>query len=481
MEIIVIIASLLTASLTGVVFKRKVVIESVSVLASLVTFISTVKIALRVADSGTYSPYTFFSIDALGAIAMLIVATVGLAATVYSVAYIRTELSKGVIGLTRVRQYYVLLALFLVAMQAAVAASSPLFTWVFIEATTLSTAFLISFYNKSSAMEAAWKYLMINSIGLLLALFGTLLFSSFTGGSSEGSLLTWSTLIDHARQLDPAIVRAAFIFVLIGYGTKVGLAPMHTWLPDAHSKAPSPISALLSGVLLNVALVALLRFTAVANIAVGRPFTQHLFIAFGAVTVLFAAVVIVTQKSYKRLLAYSSMENMGVMVVGFGFGGIGAFAAILHMIYHALLKSSLFFIAGNFLLKYGSANIAKIKGALRIIPVTSVLFLTALFAIAGFPPFGIFFTEFFTLSAGLRGYTGVVVVIILALAIAFIGFFRNANSMVLSAQPREVKPGEKNKWLLIPPLVLIALALVMTFYMPAFLQTLIDQASARYQ
>ncbi|HEU4913857.1 MAG TPA: proton-conducting transporter membrane subunit [Candidatus Saccharimonadales bacterium] len=478
MEIIVIIASLLAASLAGVAFKRKIIIESASVLAALVAFVAAAKIALRVADSGVYSPYAFFSVDALGAIAMLIVATVGLAAACYSVAYLRREVAKGIIGLTRVRQYYVLLALFLAAMQVAVAASSPLFTWVFIEATTLCTAFLISFYNKSSAMEAAWKYLMINSIGLLLALFGTLLFSA--GGSSEG-FLTWNALMDGAKQLDPAIVQMAFIFVLVGYGTKVGLAPMHTWLPDAHSKAPSPISALLSGVLLNVALVAILRFAAVANNAVGQSFTQHLLIAFGAISVLLAAIAILTQKNYKRLLAYSSIENMGLIVIGVGFGGVGAFAAILHMIYHSLLKSSLFFMAGNFLLKYGSAYIAKVRGSLRVIPATTVLFLLALFAVAGFPPFGIFFTEFFTLSAGLKSYAVIVVLVLAALAIAFIGFFRNANAMALTAKPTDVKSGEVNKWLVLPPLVLVVLALVLTFYMPAFLQTLIDQASARYQ
>lgn len=480
MEIFAIIVSLVTAALAGVVFKHRGVIAFAAVAASLATSVATIKIAMRVADSGTYSPYAFFSVDALGAIAMLIVSTVGLAAVVYSVAYTRREMAKGIIGLTRVRQYFVLLSLFLAAMQVAVAASSPLFTWVFIEATTLCTAFLISFYNKSSAMEAAWKYLIINSIGLLLALFGTLLYSSFAGSVSEGGLLTWKALMENAGRLDPAIAQAAFIFVLIGYGTKVGLAPMHTWLPDAHSKAPAPISALLSGVLLNVALVALLRFVAVTNTAVGQAFSQHLLIAFGVASVLVASLVLLTQKNYKRLLAYSSIENMGIIVIGIGFGGIGALAAILHMIYHSLLKSALFLLAGNFLLKYGSAYIAKVKGSLSIIPVTSVLFLLALFAVVGLPPFGIFLTEFFTLSAGLKDHLVVVIIVLLALAVAFIGFFRNASTMVFSGKPEGVQAGEKNIWLIIPPLALITLALVATFYMPPFIQTLIDQASARY-
>ena len=481
MEILIIVASLLTAALTGLIFKRRVIIEITSVTAALVIFAATIRIAMRVADSGTYSPYSFFSVDALGAIVMMIIATVGLAAMVYSVAYIRREMAKGIIGLTRHRQYFSLLSLFLVAMFVAVAASSPLFTWVFVEATTLSTAFLISFYNKSSAMEAAWKYLIINSIGLLLALFGTLLYSSFAGGLSEVHLLTWNSLMAHATQLNPAIAQAAFIFVLIGYGTKVGLVPMHTWLPDAHSKAPAPISALMSGVLLNVALVAVLRCAAVTNTVVGHAFSQHLFVAFGTASVLLAAFVIVTQKNYKRLLAYSSIENMGIMALGIGFGGIGAFAAILHMIYHSLIKSSLFFTAGNFLLKYGSAYIAKVKGSLGIIPVTSVLFLVGLFAVAGFPPFGIFLTEFFTLSAGWKNFAVVVAFVVVALAVAFVGFFRNANAMVLSQSSEDApEAGEKNIWLVIPSLALIALALVLTFYTPPFIHTLLNEASARY-
>lgn len=473
MELIVIFSAFLVAALAGVC-KRKAVIEGLSVAAALAAFAATVKVAWRVAHHGTYSPYSFLSVDALGALVMLIIACVGLAATVYSVAYFRRELASKAIGLTRFRQYYVLLALFLAEMFAAVAASSPVVTWIAVELITLSTAFLISFYNKPSALEAAWKYLIINSIGLSLALLGSMLF--FT--AQDGGAVTWQSLLAHANNLDPAIAKIAFILTLIGYGTKIGFVPMHTWLPDAHSKAPAPISALLSGVLLNVALVVVLRFGAITNVVVGDDFTRHLYLAFGLASLALASFAILTQKNYKRLLAYSSIENMGIIALGIGFGGIGVLAALAHMIYHSLVKSSLFFIAGNFMLRYGSASIDKVKGALRVLPVTSVLFVLAVFAATGFPPFGIFLTEFFTASAGLQSYAVVAVVMLVALAVAFLGFFRHTSDMVLSAKPAGIKTGEKSVWLVVPPLALLTLLLVLSFYMLPFMKTLIDQAVA---
>ncbi len=473
MEIIVIISAFLAAAAVSLFVKHKPVIESLSVVAAVAAFAATIKVALQVAAHGSYAPYRFFSVDALGAIIMLIIASVGLAATIYSVAYMRRELAKGIIGFSRFRQYYVLLGLFLAEMFLAATASSPIVTWIAVEAVTLTTAFLISFYNKPAAMEAAWKYLIINSIGLSLALLGTMLYFTAAHG---GSMLTWDSLLASAGHLDPAISKIAFVLVLIGYGTKIGFVPMHTWLPDAHSKAPAPISALLSGVLLNVALMVVLRFGAVTNAVVGVGFSRHLFIAFGLASVVLAALAILTQKNYKRLLAYSSIENMGIIALGLGFGGIGVFAAMLHMIYHSLIKSSLFFTAGNFLLKYGSAYIKNVKGALSIMPATSILFVIAVFAATGFPPFGIFLTELFTASAGFHHYLVVVVAMLLALAVAFLGFFRQTNSMVLSAKPEGAKSGEKNVWLIIPPLVLVTLTLVLSFYMPPFMRTLIDHA-----
>ncbi len=229
--------------------------------------------------------------------------------------------------------------------------------------------------------------------------------------------------------LDPFIAKMAFIFILIGYGTKVGLVPMHTWLPDAHSKAPAPISSLLSGVLLDVAFLALLRFKSVVDVAIGPHFSRELLVFFGVISISVAALIIFSQKNYKRLLAYSSIEHMGVIALGFGFGGAAAFAALLHMIYHALTKSVLFLSAGNILVKYGSTKIRNVKGVLTVLPVTGVLFFIGFLAITGVPPFGTFVTEFSILSAGIKTHPTTVIITLLVLALVFVGFLRHVVSI----------------------------------------------------
>lgn len=476
MELYGIILAFLIAAGLSLFMKRKAWIAGTSIAAATLAAVGATSVALRVATQGVDTT-KFFFVDSLGAIILLIITYVGLAASVYSAAYLYHESRKKIIGLTRFRQYFGLFNLFIVTMLIAATADNPLLTWIAVEATTLATAFLISFYNKPTAMEAAWKYLIINTTGLLLALFGTLLFVA-----SHGELMSWQALLNASSHLDPAVIKLAFVFVLIGYGTKIGLAPVHTWLPDAHSKAPAPISALMSGVLLNVALLVVLRFSAVTNSVIGPEFAHHLFIAFGLASIVFASLVMLNQKSYKRLLAYSSIENMGIIVLGIGFGGIGVFAALLHMIYHSLIKSSLFLTAGNFLLKYSSAKIELVKGALTIIPASSILFLVALFAVTGFPPFGMFLSELTTLVAGTGKFLPVVVIVMLALVVTFIGFLRQANAMILSEPPKDLglKRGGQSVWLLIPPVALVTLALILSFYMPPFIQTLIQHTVAGY-
>lgn len=477
MIILFILISFFIAAVIGFIFKNKIIVlEFASVAASIIALVGAIVVALDVSASGIYSPFSFFYVDSLGAIIMLIIAFVGLASTVYSVQYLRQEMAKNIIGLTRVRQYFILLNFFIVAMFLATTVNSPVFAWITIEATTLSTAFLISFYNKPSSIEAAWKYLIINSIGLLLAFFGTLLYFTSIDSSVGNGIVSWQSLMQNASHLDPLIAKIAFIFVLIGYGTKVGLAPLHTWLPDAHSKAPAPISALLSGVLLNVAFIIVLKFKMITDLAVNQSFSQNLFIAFGLLSIVIAALLIYNQKNYKRLLAYSSIENMGIVALGFGFGGLGIFAAILHMIYHALVKSSLFLSAGTIFVKYSTTKIAKVKGMLTALPVTSVLFLIGLFAITGTPPFGIFFTKMSILSVGIKIHPVVSVVAISFIALLFIGFFKQVSAMIFGTKPDNVRAGEVNLWLIIPPLVLITIAVCLSFYIPPFLDTLIRDA-----
>ena len=480
MELIIIISSLSLAALIAVLVKHRGVIEFVSIVAMVIVFVESIVVAIRVATSGDYAPFTFLFIDALGSLLILIIACVGLAAVVYSVPYLRRETATTIIGFTRVKQYYILLNLFSVAMFLAISSSSPILAWISIEATTLSTAFLISFYNKPSAMEAAWKYLIINSIGLLLGFLGTLLYFTSIDPSIGNGFVSWKTLGENALHRDPLLAKIAFIFVLIGYGTKVGLAPMHTWLPDAHSKAPSPVSALLSGVLLNVALVIVLRFKLITDTVIDQTFTETLLISFGVVSILISALIILDQKSYKRLLAYSSIENMGIIALGFGFGGLAVIAAIFHVIFHSLVKPALFFLSGNLLLTYHSAKIANVKGALKVVPMTSILFIVGFFAITGAPPFGIFLTKLLIFSAGIRIQPLVVIAVVFCTALVFIGFFKHATAMVFGEKPPEIKQEKENIWLILPSLVLLIIVLILSFYQPPFLLTLINTAALRY-
>ncbi len=480
MELLILFSSLLAGALAALLLQRRSAIETVAVAASLIMLGASGKVAYMVAAAGVYEPYGIFSVDALGAIVLSLIALVGCAATVYSVRYLREETEKGIIGFHRVKQYFILFLLFLAAMAFGVTASNPVFTWISIEATTLATAFLISFYDKPSSMEAAWKYLIINSVGLLLGFFGTLLFAAALHAAGEPGVMTWSALVRHAARMDPSIVKIAFVFVLIGYGTKVGLAPMHTWLPDAHSKAPVPVSALLSGVLLNVAFAAILRFKAVTDAAIGVGFSQHLLIAFGLLSVAISVFIIFGQKNYKRLLAYSSIENMGIIAFGFGLGGLGAFAAMLHMIYHSLIKSALFFSAGRIFLTYSSTKIANVRGALRAIPMTSVLFAVGFFAITGTPPFGIFLTKVLLFSVGVRAHLAVTVLLMALTAVLFVGFFTHVGHMLFGEKPLSIRAGEGSIWLVAPSLVLLAIAGYLSFFLPPVLLTLVTDAASRY-
>ncbi len=273
------------------------------------------------------------------------------------------------------------------------------------------------------------------------------------------------------------MIKVAFVLALVGYGTKVGLAPMHTWLPDAHSKAPAPISALLSGVLLNVALLALLRFKVITDLAVPA-FAGPLLVVFGTASVLIAAGMMLTQKNYKRLLAYSSVEHSGLLALGFGFGGPATVAALLHMIYQALVKALLFFGAGNLLLKYNSTKIPNVRGALTVLPVTSVLFIGGVFALTGLPPFGIFLTKFAILSTGFAIYPWVVVAVTLALAVVFLGFLRHGSTMFFGEPQPTVDRGEGSYWTLMPLIVLAILVLGLSIFLPQPLTELLDQAAA---
>jgi hydrogenase-4 component F len=425
---------------------------------------------------------SLFETDALGAFVLLFSTTVGLAAAVHSVGHLRAEHQKGIIGFSRIRQFYTLFHLFFFAMYVSATTASPIVMWVAIEATTLATAFLISFYNKPSALEAGWKHLIVNSVGLLLGFLGILLFlNAAASAGASSAFVTWKMLHAVQASLNPALIKIAFVFVIVGLGTKVGFVPMHTWLPDAHGKAPIPASSLLSGLLLNVALVAILRFRAIADAAVNPAFTAQLLIGFGILSLVVAALIIFGRRNYKRMLAYSSIEHMGVMGIGFGIGGPAALAALFHMLYHALLKPTLFFAAGNFFLKYSTTKLANVRGALKLLPVSGPVFFAGLLAVAGVPPSGIFFTELTILATGMRDHPYLMMLVIAALAVVLSGFLTGATRMLFGDPPDDLQQGEASYWTLISIGFLASLFVILSVYVPAPLMQLITRAAATIQ
>lgn len=455
--------------------KRIRLIEKIVLVSSVIELVCVLLLIPGVVAHGGTETGALFSLDPLGAFVAFIIALIGFFSTLYSVGYLRAEVEKGIIGPHRVHQYFLFLKLFFFAMFLAVATLNPVIMWIAIEATTLSTAFLISFYNKPSATEAAWKYLILNSLGLLLSLLGTLLFLALPE-MREGAY-TWQILRENAALMSPLLVKIAFVFVIVGYGTKVGFVPLHTWKPDAYAKAPTPVAALFSSVLLSVAFLAILRFKGLTDVALQSNFTGELLIFFGVLSVVFAALIIFLQKNYKRLLAYSSIEHAGLLALGFGFGGVGVFAALLHMLYHALGKSLIFFAAGNIFLKYSSTKMRHVTGMMRTLPLTAPIVFIAFIALLGFPPFGLFITEFLLLSSGMAQYPYAVVLVLSSLGILFFGFFKHLIGLLFGPVPEGIERGESNRFTQLPMLLVLCLLLILSWHLPETLLQLIQLAA----
>ncbi len=355
--------------------------------------------------------------------------------------------------------------------------------WVSVEATTLASAPLVYHQRSAHALEAAWKYLLLCSVGIALALLGTFLVALAAGGARSAVPLTVAGLVrlGDAGGLDRRLLAGAFVFLLVGYGTKMGLAPLHTWLPDAHSQAPSSASALLSGALLSCAFLALLRGWQLCQAAGLGAFAARLFVFFGLLSMVLAAAFIVGQRDYKRLLAYSSMEHMGVLALGVGIGGVASYGAMLHALNHALAKGLLFLVAGNILAVYGTRATAEVRGVLRRLPLSGALWLAGFFALAGSPPFGLFVSEI-TILRGMvdQGRWWVAALYLAALAAVFAGMssivLRMAQGQPADDELRATPP--ESWWAVAPPLVLAAGVLLLGVWIPAPLDRLLHAAAA---
>lgn len=453
-------------------------IESLAVFASLVELVGALGVAFSPAPTGLYVFSTFLHYDALGSWFLIIVAVLSFFATLYSISYLRREEKRQMISPPKLRRYYALFQFFVLTMFIAVGTNNILLLWIAVEATTLCSAFLVNFFDRPAAIEAAWKYMIINTVALLIGLFGVFLFIAAVEHAAIVTIsLDWESIARIAPILDVALLKLAFIFMLIGYGTKAGLAPLHNWLPDAHSQAPSPVSALLSGALLNVALLALLRFKAIVDIAAGPSFSQTLLLSFGTASIVIAALLILVQKQYKRLLAYSSVEHMGIIAFGFGVGGAGNVAALLHALYHSLAKSLLFLASGNIILRYHAHEISAVRALLRTLPITGVLFFAGLLAVAGLPPFGTFLTELAIFSAAFATHPWLTVIAIIALAVAFVGIVRHISAMCFGKKDETVTVGEDDMLGVFPIIALFALLLLLSIVQPQALMALLNNAS----
>lgn len=445
-------------------------VETVSLTGSFITLFIGMDLVYHIYKHGTIISWTnaLFA-DAFSAFIVLIVSIVGFVSSVYSIGYMGHEFKHGIMDLRRIKFYYSLFHIFMFTM-LLVGVTNNLGLWIAIEMTTLVSALLMILYTKKSSVEAAWKYMIICTVGITFALFGTIL--TYYGAvkilGESGNALNWTALIAVADQFDPTIMKLAFIFILIGYGTKAGLAPMHTWLPDAHSEAPTPVSALLSGVLLNCAMYGIIRFYTIATKSTGQEFTGTMLIIFGLLSLGIAVPFIILQEDYKRMLAYSSVEHMGIIAIGIGFGGtLGIFGAILHMFNHAMTKSLMFFGAGNVLLKHETKEIKKVSGIVKSMPVTGTMLLIGGLAITGSPPFSIFISEFTILSAGfLKGYYIPSALFLLFIIMIFAGFFNNLSKMTFGTPKSGIVPGEVSRWTLVAMVILVVFVFVLGIYMP---------------
>jgi hydrogenase-4 component F len=378
----------------------------------------------------------FLRADALSAWMVLLIAIVSLATSLYAVRYFRRELDNGTVTERRFREFYVLTPLFAAGMFLVVLANNLGVMWIAVEATALSSVLLVALYNRKTSLEAAWKYVMLGGLGLVLALFGTIFTYAAAIGKTGGTMpsFNWSRLLAMAPQLDHHLITLAFIFALVGYGTKAGLAPMHTWLPDAHSEAPSPTSAMLSGVSLQIAVYALVRFHILTTACLGSSFSSNLLLGFGLFSMLLAGPFILVQQNLKRMLAYSSLEHVGLIFVAVGMNvPLTVFGALLHMGYHALTKPVLFFAAGNIHQQFHTLDFQRIgSGLLRTMPVTALLLGLAAVAVSGFPPFGMFVSELTVLAGSFTSnYAWASVVILISLIVVFCGMLNKLARLLL--------------------------------------------------
>jgi hydrogenase-4 component F len=402
---------------------------------SLATFVAAAALTLRVMAHGPMlAGREQFFVDPFNVFLVALTAFVGWTTSMFSRPYMRIEAEHGRVNRARLRLYHSMFQLFMLTMLLALLTNNLGILWVAMEAATLSTVLLVSLYRTPESLEAAWKYFILCGVGIALALFGTILlyFAAEKVLGAEGTTaLLWTHLNAVKDHLEPVVLSLAFVFLLVGYGTKVGLAPLHNWLPDAHAEGPTPVSAVLSGLLLNVALYAVVRCKILVEGAMHTGIAGRLMMGFGLLSVVLAAFFLWRQRDIKRLFGYSSIEHMGIITFAFGMGGpVANFAALLHMTVHSLTKSAIFFAVGHAAQKAGTQVMDDIRGLIVTSPTIGWGLMIATLAILGMPPFGVFASEFLILTTAMKSHAWATPLLLLALGVAFAAIFGRVQSMV---------------------------------------------------
>jgi hydrogenase-4 component F len=477
MELLLVLAVPLAGAIVLAIAGHSRFAPELNAVASLFTLAAALALALQVITDGPQLVWNEnFFVDPFNVFLVALTAFVAFTTALFSRPYMRIEAHNGRLSPQRLRLYHSMFQAFTFTMLLALLTNNVGILWVALEAATLTTVLLVSLYRTPASLEAAWKYFILCSVGIAQALFGTILlyFAAEKVLGPGGTALLWTHLYDVKDELEPTVLGLAFVFLLVGYGTKVGLAPLHNWLPDAHAEGPTPISAVLSGLLLNVALYAVVRAKVLVEGALGTNLGGNLMMGFGLLSVVLAAFLLSRQREVKRLFAYSSIEHMGLMTFAFGMGGpLATFAGLLHMTVHSLTKSAIFFVVGHAVQKSGTAVIGDIRGLIESNPAIGWGLLLGSLAILGIPPFGIFASEFMLLTAAMQQEPWATPFLLVSLGVAFASIFGKVQPMVFGASALPLLP---HRPALIPVFVHLAIVLLLGLYIPPFLADWYRQA-----
>ena len=471
MDFLLLLATPLVGALTLGLFGARRWAPEANVAFSLGTFVAACLLTARVIGQGNLSAaHEQFFIDPFNVFLVALTALVSLTTSLFSRPYMRIEREHGRVKPARLRLYHGMYQMFIAAMLIALTTNNMGLMWVAMEAATLSTVLLVTLYRTPASLEAGWKYFILCGVGIAQALFGTILlyFAAEKVLGAEGmTALLWTHLNAVKGQLEPAVLSLAFVFLLVGYGTKVGLAPLHNWLPDAHAEGPTPISAVLSGLLLNVAIYAVVRCKVLVEGSLHSALPSRMLMGFGLLSVVLAAFFLWRQRDIKRMFAYSSIEHMGIITFAFGMGGtVANFAALLHMTVHSLTKSAIFFAVGHAAQKAGTQVMDDIRGLITLSPTVGWGLMLGTISILGLPPFGVFASEFLILTTAMREQPWATPILLLALGVAFAAIFRRVQPMVFGETMARRLPHPPA---LLPVFVHLGLVLMLGLFIPPYL------------